>query len=190
MHTLLPFLPSQSLPGLGDCVIDQCTKTRTWRLCHRSAEDLGLLCYFTNCFQGLCIRPCSEQQWDSLLSLSSLSLPGAVHWLPKACSLAACCSHLSLLWVLFPHHWNWWQNQIQVSVIMGPAEQPVPDFSVPAHLITSAAVPAISLTCALLQLLSVDCPSQARFARGLASTIRGQTDERGRGECAHMPACF
>lgn len=51
---------------------------------------------------------------------------------------------------------------------MGPAEQPVPGFNVPVHLMASpAAVPAISLTCAPLQLLSMDFPPQARSARGL-----------------------
>lgn len=36
---------------------------------------------------------------------------------------------------------------------MGPAEQSVAGFNVPAHLTTSVAIPAISLTCAPLQLL-------------------------------------
>lgn len=180
MPRLTPFLPSQRLPGLGDCVIDQCHQNQV-------VEDLWLLPLLHRLFPRLTYQALARAAaritavfefpllaWASSLAAKGLQ-PGPLLQ-PPVTTLGFVPAPLELVAKSDPsqrHH--------------GPAEQPVPGFNVPA------AIPAISLTCAPLQLPSMDCPPQARSARGLGHAgpglySQGPDKQWERGECAHMPA--
>ena len=119
----LSFLPSQSLPALRDCVIDQCHQ-------NQGARTFGNCYHFTDCFQGISGLG-RERQADSLLSLKPLSFALASSLAAKrlqpGCPAAATWHRFGLCSCTIG---TWWQNQIQVSVIARTAEVACPRFLV------------------------------------------------------------
>lgn len=93
-------LPSQSLPGLRDRVIDQChPQSGGWEL-GVIVETLPIV---SKAYQTLA----ESSRHYSLLSLNSLPLrSGQIISCQQAAASSPHCGHLTPLWALFLHHWN------------------------------------------------------------------------------------